>query len=813
LEATREWDAHQRASSYLFRGERLAAVRHAEARWRSDPDRHPALPEAGREFLDVSIRAQTRTRRRIRAVALILVAATALSLTTIGWAVSSQRSSTEQRNISASRQLASRSQQSSSTDPVKAAQLAVAAQSVRKTPEGRAALRNVLSQAARDVLSEYQGGTPEALASGRDGHLLAIGDSDGTVALWDVRKHRQRNTVRSSKSVGHMAVALSPDGRTLAATGSVNGQPVIRLWNVSPFKELGRLPISPDNGAIAFTSDGQRLAVDDGRGIRLWKVRTTPSDSHLSPAGDTYIPYARSTSTRILVSPDATKTAISTESENGSSLELFDLSTGIRNKVELKGHAAILGPGGKYALVEQEQKDFNYVYIYDLSSGRATNENLPYPLSNSPFSVGAIGPFSADGRLVVIDNKLWDVASGDLVGSIDTGVWASTRLMSFVGKDTVASIDIGAGQANIRLWNIRVNQPEGPPQHLMVGAYAFSPDGQTIASDVRRANGACYIQIRDVIKGGVKRLPISGSVDGECGYPLAVAADKRTFALGFGSAKIGIWKSDSQGWFVLDSGLGDDMITEAIFSPDGRTLATVTRLGKVQLWDMKKQTLKDESPLLKAVSGVTALAFTKDSKLLAVGFGQTFQVYDLSGRKEFRAPGNVPVGGVTALAFSPDMRTLAIGGKKMIMLWDTREQGPKGMFMTGHTGMVTSMAYTPDGSTLASGDDGGTLPTDGTEGAQVKLWDTATQSQIGSALASVGGVRFLGFPDSSSLVVGEDNHFDDSLTVGHWGIGLPPDPEAAACAIAGSFLTPDEWRRYVPAGIDYRDPCPKNRRS
>ncbi|MEU5988670.1 hypothetical protein ABZ806_06810 [Spirillospora sp. NPDC047418] len=807
LEATREWDAHQRASSYLFRGERLAAVRHAEARWRSDPGRHPALPPAGREFLDVSIHAQTRTRRRIRAVALMLVAATALSLTATGWAVSSQRKATEQRDIAAARQLAAQSRQSSGTDPVKAAQLAVAAQSVRKTPEGWAALRNVLGQAARDVLNGYQG-EPVTLASDLKGHLLAIGNNDGTVALWDVRKHRQQGVVQAFNAPERIVVALSPDGRTLAAAESTDSKSKIRFWNVQPLKELGGLPISSKLESMAFTSDGQGLAVDDGKGVGLWKMRTAKSDGYGSPAPGNYIPYTKTYLTQVAIAADATAAAISKKSSNGSTLKLFDLTAGGNGKeVEIEGHVVALSPrGGRYAVTVRSDSNGAYAYIRDLHARKPALPNS-IPLGGYPDD-SKVGPFSADGESVVIDNKLWDVASGELVGPIDMGVWTSSRVASFVGEDAVASIDVGVGQPKIRLWNIRTHQPWKHPKHLMVGLYTFGLDGRTVISGTKESEQV-LLQLWDVIGRSKDELTNPKPGNTQCGYPYAATVDKKIFALGCGDRRIEIWKLDAGTGdrFVLDSGL-DGTITKAAFSPDGHTLATVTQeKGKVQLWDVDNRTLKNESPLSKPDQAVRALAFTADSKALVVGFGKTLKTYDVSDGDEIRSPDNIPSGGVTALAFSPDGRTLAIGGKKTIILWDTRKWRQKGLPITGHAGMVISMAFSPDGSTLASGDDGGTLPDELAEGAQVKLWDTATQSQIGATLASVGDVEFLAFPDSNSLVTGEDNESDDSLTVGHWNIAVPRDPEAAACAIAGSPLSRDEWRQYVPAGVGYRDIC------
>ncbi|MCQ0004143.1 hypothetical protein LUX73_04845 [Actinomadura madurae] len=51
VDAAGEWAGHGRSASFLFRGERLAAVQSARTRWQADPDRFPALTDTTRLFL------------------------------------------------------------------------------------------------------------------------------------------------------------------------------------------------------------------------------------------------------------------------------------------------------------------------------------------------------------------------------------------------------------------------------------------------------------------------------------------------------------------------------------------------------------------------------------------------------------------------------------------------------------------------------------------------------------------------------------------------------------------------------------------
>jgi WD40 repeat protein len=150
---------------------------------------------------------------------------------------------------------------------------------------------------------------------------------------------------------------------------------------------------------------------------------------------------------------------------------------------------------------------------------------------------------------------------------------------------------------------------------------------------------------------------------------------------------------------------GDNSITRAEVSGDGRTVAAISKAG-IHVWDLATGALRPGFPTSEA----NHVALSPDGDDVVSWRGDPLRVHstvDGSARMEIHLRGTL--GSDAPTAVSPDGRFVAFAGMtRFFDLWaiDEREQVFR---FTGHTADVTRLAFSPDGRTIASSSRDGTL--------------------------------------------------------------------------------------------------------
>ena len=245
-----------------------------------------------------------------------------------------------------------------------------------------------------------------------------------------------------------------------------------------------------------------------------------------------------------------------------------------------------------------------------------------------------------------------------------------------------------------------------------------------------------------------RRRDASALLTGHTGELRAIAysPDGRTLASVSADNTIRLWDPSRRTPARVLSGHPGG-VSSAVFSPDGRTLASGGGQDtRIVLWDVASQA--QVTALTGPPGGTRALAFSPDGRTLAVAGGEdTIGVLDIASRRPPTVIGRIP--GANQVAYSPDGRTLAAAGEKdaRIMRWRLPARAPLPA-LRGHVDGVQAIAFSPDGRTLVSAG----IPGDDT----IRLWDLGPRPQR-HLLTNQMTTRALAFsPDGQTLATGGD---------------------------------------------------------
>jgi WD40 repeat protein len=185
---------------------------------------------------------------------------------------------------------------------------------------------------------------------------------------------------------------------------------------------------------------------------------------------------------------------------------------------------------------------------------------------------------------------------------------------------------------------------------------------------------------------------------------------------------------------------------QAVFSGDGRLLATSDAGGLITIRDTKSWGIQEQ---LRHPGGATSLAFGRDnSHLFSGGYDATVREWDLRSRK-LAAVFSGPVGTVWTIDISPDgKRLVAAGEDATIRIWNNLDARSEPMQLRGHTRNIWDVRFSPDGMRLASG----------SFDASVELWDANSGKLIKTLTGHKEAVVGLAFsPDGKWLASGADD--------------------------------------------------------
>lgn len=425
------------------------------------------------------------------------------------------------------------------------------------------------------------------------------------------------------------------------------------------------------------------------------------------------------------------------DAHSGKEIDLLTLNT--------DGIAAIaFSPNNQ--LLASEGKD-NTILLWDLKNGEQIRT-----FSGHQDIVKTIA-FSPDGKTIASGSddetiRIWDVSTGELRFTFAGHANEVSEVMYL--KDGEMLLSYGRSEGTIHLWNANTGEYirtfSGHTGNLT--SIASSPDGKTIAggSDVGT------IHLWEPHTGELKTTIVNATG--------CVGVDDLVVSVVFspdGTTLVSINADNDiiQFWNVFN---GEKINTissppastdNAIFSPNGNTLASTGSDGTVRFWDVASNTH------IQSITGYanmfTDMEYSPDGSTLAlVSSMRRLRLWDTHTRKLLKTYNPHPKR-INGIAYAPDGITLACGGwdstGNTVWLWNTKT-GEHGRIFTGYKDTIDTLAFSPDGNTLACGGWDETI----------RLWDVNTGETIKVLTGEKDIVREIEYsPDGKMLVSSGDS--------------------------------------------------------
>lgn len=566
-----------------------------------------------------------------------------------------------------------------------------------------------------------------------DDSTLATASDDGTIKLWDSRRHTLLGTITGHASCVNEAAYLPGGDRLVTASCDHT----IRLWEarsaaeIATLVDIGRpawwIAVSPD-GIIATPAAESSVNLGEDQ-IALWDVETRI----LLKTGFGHPTKINSAT----FAPDGKQ--LVTANEDGS-VRFWDVETG-RQTRRLVGHVKSafrvrFDASGKYFISVGAD---GYAVVWNTSNFK---KHRTLRVAGMIYDAS----FSANSAVVALacttgNTKLFDVETGRQTASL-VGHSAGVRSVAFVNGSNQLVSGANASPAKLRFWRVDGASTTG---------VALSLPGSSVGAkfDEKLERAVVCVHGRELRQWDLDRRTSRAAVavTARDGGTIEFSGLHNYIAAPSKAGNLTVWRANSTESAVS---LGNGLTPIGGCITDGQPqLATWSRLdGEVPVWQIEFWNINDWSMDEKALKfrlpgQDRSLAFAVDpgGEVVAVASDSVVRVYSRSSGDIIRITA-APCW-KTSICFSRDGKTLLWGndmGHFSRWTWSTHGQP---VSHQAHLGIVHSVAISPDGKTIATGDGRGNVKLSQTNSGQpmlqLKALDapvlTLAWSEDGTALA------------------------------------------------------------------------------